>query len=189
LVKTMLGSKQNSTLCDDSNEFFYYGITNLIKLIFAAIIVSLLIINFVFESVSVDGNSMYPTLESNDRLIIEKVTYYFRKPKYNDIIVFKNPQNISERFIKRVIAVENQNIRIADNKLYINGILKEENLIFNKTIEDFNEIIVPENCVFVLGDNRNESIDSRIIGSINFKLISGKAAMRITPINRIGRIR
>jgi len=159
------------------------------KFILIAIIVATIILTFILETVSVDGSSMYPTLRNNDRLIIEKVTYHFRKPKAEDIIVMKNPQNTGERYIKRIIAVEGDKVEIYDNKVYINGKLKYEPYIYENRISDFNEIIVPKNTVFVLGDNRNNSIDSRILGTIDLKLISGRAVIRLLPFNKAGRIK
>jgi signal peptidase I len=168
------------------------NIIELIKSIFIAIIAAMLIITFVFETVSVDGQSMSPTLAHRDRLIVEKVSYYFRKPKVNDIIVLKYPADTREKFIKRVIAVAGDKVKIEDNRLFINGIEKDEPYIKETFINGYyNEVTVPENTIFVLGDNRNNSRDSRVpdVGFVNLKLIVGKAALRIYPFNKIGRIR
>lgn len=172
-----------------NNVKFKTELFELVKSILIAIIVAIIIIAFIFQTVSVDGSSMYPTLRNNDRLIIEKVTYYFQKPKSMDIIVMKNPRNNSERYIKRIIAVEGDKIEIYNNKVYINGSLKDEPYLFENRINDFGEITVPKNTVFVLGDNRNNSTDSRILGPINLKLIVGKAFIRLLPFNKAGRIR
>ena len=110
-------------------------IIELIKSIFIAIIAAMLIIAFVFETVSVDGQSMSPTLAHKDRLIVEKVSYYFRKPKVNDIIVLKYPADTREKFIKRVIAVAGDKVKIEDNRLFINGIEKDEPYIKENFIE------------------------------------------------------
>jgi signal peptidase I len=167
-------------------------IIELIKSIFIAIIAAMLIITFVFETVSVDGQSMSPTLSHKDRLIVEKVSYYFKNPKVNDIIVLKYPADTREKFIKRVIAVAGDKVKIEDNRLFINGIEKDEPYIKENFINGFyNEVTVPENTIFVLGDNRNNSKDSRFpdVGFVNLKLIVGRAALRIYPFNSIGRIR
>jgi signal peptidase I len=167
-------------------------IMELIKSIFIAIIVAILIITFVFETVSVDGSSMFPTLSHKDRLIVEKVSYYFRNPKANDIVVIKYPADTREKFIKRVIAVGGDRVKIEDNRLYINGIEKDEPYLKEKFINGYyNEVTIPENTIFVLGDNRNNSKDSRFpdVGFVSLKLVVGKAALRIYPFNKIGRIR
>jgi len=156
------------------------------KSIIIAVILALLIINFVFETVSVEGRSMFSTLDNKDRLIVEKVSYYFSKPKPGDIVVIKNPQNIKERFIKRVVAVAGDRVKIENNKLFINDKPKDEIYIHDNIMTDFEEITVPKNTVFVLGDNRNNSKDSRMVGSIDLKLVVGKATIRLYPFDKIG---
>lgn len=167
-------------------------IVELIKSILIAVIAAVLIITFVFETVSVDGQSMLPTLNHKDRLIVEKVSYYFRKPDVGDIVVFKYPADTREKFIKRVVAVAGDKVRIENNKLYVNDKEIDEPYLNEKIINGFyNEAVVPENTIFVLGDNRNYSRDSRFpdVGFISNKLVVGKASLRIYPLNKIGRIR
>ncbi|WP_315114900.1 signal peptidase I [uncultured Clostridium sp.] len=161
------------------------------KSILMAIIAAFLIITFVFETVSVDGLSMYPTLNNKDRLIVEKVTYYFRKPKPGDIVVIKYPANPKEKFIKRVIATGGDKIRIEDNKVYVNDKPLEENYINEETMENFYEVTIPENTIFVMGDNRNNSLDSRNqkVGFVKYNMVVGKAALRLYPFNKFGTLK
>lgn len=159
------------------------------KSVIIAIVAALLIITFVFETVSVDGLSMFPTLNNKDRLIVEKVSYYFREPKAGDIVVIKYPADTREKFIKRVVATGGDRVKIQDNKLYINGQIKEESYINEQNINGFyNEVTVPKDTIFVLGDNRNNSRDSRFpdVGFVSLKLVVGRAALRIYPFNRFG---
>lgn len=168
------------------------NLIELAKSVIIAIVAAVLIITFVFETVSVDGLSMFPTLNNKDRLIVEKVSYYFRDPKVNDIVVLKYPADTREKFIKRVVAVSGDKVKIEDNRLFINGVEKDEPYLNEKFINGFfNEVTVPENTVFVLGDNRNNSRDSRFpdVGFVNKKLIVGRAVLRLYPFNKIGRIR
>lgn len=155
---------------------------------FAAV---MLICNFFFYPVSVEGESMFPTLRNNDKLIIEKITYYFKNPERGDIVVIKYPADISQRFIKRIAAVAGDKVKIENNILYINDKPQDEPYLLENTMQDFNEVTVPENTIFVLGDNRNNSVDSRSpdVGFVNKKLILGKAVLRLLPLKYWGRIR
>ncbi|QBD84817.1 signal peptidase I [Clostridium tetani] len=158
------------------------------KSILIAIIAAFFIITFIFETVSVDGHSMYPTLNNRDRLIVEKVTYYFREPKKGDIVVIKYPKNPKEKFIKRVIATGGDRVRVEDNKVYVNDEPKDENYIFEQRMEDFHEVKIPEGTIFVMGDNRNNSLDSRDerVGFVKLNMVVGKATLRIYPFKKWG---
>lgn len=160
------------------------------KSMIIAIIAAFFIITFVFESVSVDGHSMDPTLNNKDRLIVEKVTYHFTDPKPGDVVVIKYPANPREKFIKRVVAVGGDKVRIENSKLYINDVPKDEPYILETNMRDFNQVIIPQNTVFVLGDNRNNSRDSRYsdVGFVDYKMVVGRAALRIFPFSRFGKL-
>ena len=163
----------------------------LVKSIAISFIIAVFIINFLFQIVIVDGESMVPTLQNNDKLILEKVSYRIMNPKINDIVVIKYPADIRERIIKRIIAVPGDTVKINDNILYINGETINEYYINEDFMSDYDEIQVPQDSVFVLGDNRNFSNDSRSsdIGFVKLNLIEGKAVIRLYPFNKMGRIR
>lgn len=173
-------------------------ITQLFKSIIIALIASMLIITFVFQTVCVEGNSMYKTLHNGDKIIVEKVSYYFHMPKRNDIIVFKCPSNTKEKYIKRVIAVAGDKVKIDSDRVYVNGKMLKENYTFYEknqyddlTIHYYEETTVPKDTVFVLGDNRYNSEDSRskYVGFVSKKLIVGRATLKIYPFKNVGRIR
>lgn len=182
--------------------------TNSVKEIFQwaqsiiiAIVIALLIRAFIFEPVLVDGHSMDNTLNNGQRLIEYKLGYFFSHPKRGDIIVLQYQKGILKflplpdpkeiDYIKRVIGVPGDKIDIRDGNVYINGDELEEPYAKGKTLPlgmKFPDV-VPLNNVFVLGDNRENSSDSRRIGYIDYSRIRGKATFKIWPFKDIGRIK
>lgn len=165
------------------------------KSIIIAVIAAFLIMTFIGRTVSVEGSSMNPTLNNKDRLILEKVTYYFKKPKNGDIVVIKYPSDTKQNFIKRVIAVGGDKLKIVNHEVYVNGVKMKEPYINEPMNADIDssfqeETVIPEGTVFVMGDNRNHSEDSRYsdVGFVPLKLVVGKAVFRIYPLNKIGKV-
>ncbi|MBQ9846041.1 MAG: signal peptidase I [Oscillospiraceae bacterium] len=158
--------------------------------IMVSLIVITLIIVFAFRAVSVDGDSMLPTLHHGERLI---TTNLFYTPEKGDIVVLDKNNELGKPLVKRVIATEGDTIRIdyTTGDVYVNGELLEESYILEKiepvSINDI-ETTIKEGYVFVMGDNRNDSLDSRSqnIGQVNTKNILGKALFRIYPFDSIG---
>ena len=155
-----------------------------------AVIIALLVRNFVFTLVLVDGDSMQNTLQDKERLVVSRLPY---TPKYGDIIIFKPKSDPSKVFVKRVIATEGQTVSINydEGKVYVDGKALDEPYIKEQMVrkfyyQDFGPEVVPEDCVFVLGDNRNSSHDSRSpdVGMVHKKTILGKAVLRFWPINK-----
>ncbi|MDD3839633.1 MAG: signal peptidase I [Clostridia bacterium] len=161
-----------------------------IQAIVIAIVLAFVIKTFLFDTLRVDGSSMEPTLHDNDRLIISKISYIVDQPKRGDIAVFKYPGNPKEYYIKRVIAIGNDKIKIENGNVYVNGELKIEPYIKEKTIVGFKESVIPEGTIFVLGDNRNDSTDSRrpSVGYVPLDNMVGKAVFRIWPFDKINLI-
>jgi signal peptidase I len=164
-------------------------------LITIALTLALLIRTFIAEPRLIPSASMYPTLHTGDRLVIEKVSYRFHPPKIGDIIVFSSPQELQRRgypqnqaFIKRVIGEPGSVISIAQGKVYRNGKALTEDYIAEPTNDPFPEIKVPEGAFFVMGDNRNDSNDSRYWGFVPRQKVIGRATFRFWPLNRIGLI-
>lgn len=149
------------------------------------IILVIIIRTFIVTPVSVDGDSMYPTLKDNEILILKK---YDKDIKRFDIIVFKNG---STKLIKRVIGLPGETVEYKSNKLYINGEELEDIKLFTKTsdfnLESLDIKVIPDDMYFVLGDNRTNSSDSRIIGLISKKDIMGITSFRLFPLDRIGK--
>ncbi len=155
-----------------------------VQAIVIAFILSILIKTFLFEVILVDGYSMYPTLHEKDRIIASKLTYRISTPKRGDIVIFKNPDDMRLNYIKRVIGVAGDRIEIRDGVVFVNGEPSEESYINEPPFDDFYEQIVPEDTIFVLGDNRNHSRDSRDpnVGFIPLENVLGKAKIRIWPV-------
>ncbi len=155
-----------------------------------ALIISIIVFIFIFRIVDVVGDSMNPTLINGDKLVVSDVFY---KPKQGDIVIFRKDEYKAEALVKRVIATEGQTIEIDFDRgrVYVDGELLDEPYIAEPTRNqlDFQgPQTVPEGCVFVMGDNRNASSDSRRaeIGMVDERLIVGKVLLRIFPLDSIG---
>ncbi|MBM7623540.1 signal peptidase I [Sporohalobacter salinus] len=153
-----------------------------------AIILSFLIITFVVQAFFIPSGSMEPTLKPGDRIFVNKFIYRFQDPQRFDIIVFKYPVDPHKKFIKRVIGLPGDTVKIVDGTVYVNGKAIEEDYTLNKGYSDYHKIEVPSQNYFVLGDNRNNSEDSRFWGFVPRENIVGEALFRFWPITRIGAI-
>lgn len=151
-----------------------------------ALVLASFIMVFITQSYLVQGSSMEPTLYNGERLMVDKVTYRFREPKRGEIIVFRYPSDPRRRFIKRVIGLPGDQVEVRKHLVYVNGVPLDEPYIKGPTYRDFGPMIVPEGTYFVLGDNRNNSDDSRFpdVGPVPRKLIVGRALLLYWPITR-----
>lgn len=147
------------------------------------IIVVLLIKHYIITPIKVNGNSMNNTLKDKDIMILDKISYRFQEIKRFDIVVVKKG---NDYLIKRVIGLPGETVEYKNNKLYINGKNIDEKFIHEKTNDFIMEEKIPDDCYFVVGDNRPVSNDSRYIGVINKKDILGKTSLVIFPFSRIG---
>ena len=147
------------------------------------IILVLLVKQFIITPIKVNGASMNDTLYDKDIMILDKISYNFKKIERFDIVVINKD---GEYLIKRVIGLPGEIVEYKDNNLYINDELVEENFK-HKVTDDFKlEEIIPEDSYFVVGDNRGDSLDSRIIGLIKEDEILGKTSLVLFPFKRIG---
>lgn len=133
-------------------------------LVFAvAFLMAFLINRFVIFKVEVPSGSMENTIMTGDKVFTSRLSYYFSDPKRGDIVVFPYPDNEKIDYIKRIVGVPGDKIEIREGILYINDELYEEEYILEPMDkEDFGPVVVPDGCYFMMGDNRNSSMDSRI---------------------------
>lgn len=164
-----------------------------LQLIVIALCLALLIRTFVAEPRYIPSDSMLPTLEMGDRLVVEKISYRFRPPTTGDIIVFEPPQQLQklgyaqdQAFIKRIIGEPGQVVSIAHGKVYLNSEPLLEDYIAEPPAYQWGPQQVPEQEFFVMGDNRNDSNDSHVWGFLPKKKIIGRARFRFWPLDRIG---
>lgn len=150
---------------------------------------------FVIEPFEVPSASMETTIMTGDRLFVEKITYHFSQPKAGDIVVFSDPQLPSRVLVKRVIATEGQTVNLVNGFVYVDGVKQNEpytqgsSYPLSKTASNVSisyPYTVPAGEVWVMGDNRENSSDSRYFGPIDANSIFGKALVTYWPLNRIG---
>lgn len=164
----------------------------LIKVVLLAGVTIVLVRHFLFKPFYVQGESMLPNFEQSDYLIIDQLTYGLRgkNPQRGDVIVFESPVNPKEFYLKRVIGLPGERVKIESEKVFIyndehpQGIELDEPYIPDVTAGSTNVSLQPHQY-FVLGDNRDESFDSRRFGPIDEGTIVGKAWIRGWPLNRI----
>src|SRR5690606_30920549 len=126
-----------------------------------AVIMALLIMTFVARAFTVDGPSMMPTLRHGERLLVDKLTYRFAEPQRGDIVVFRYPSDPRQHFIKRLIGLPGDTVEVRNGRVLVNGVALEENYVLQPPLGRYGPRTVPEGAYFVLGDNRNNSEDSR----------------------------
>jgi signal peptidase I len=133
---------------------------------------------------------MEPTLHSGERLLINKFIYRFTQPKPGDIVVFHPAVRPRDDYIKRVIAVAGQTVEIRDGRVWVDGKPLAEPYLSEATYGQFGPVRIPQGRLFVLGDNRNNSQDSRYpeVGLVPLKSVIGKAALRYWPLGRLSLI-
>lgn len=171
----------------ESKRRNWFQVFDAVGSVVLALIIIFLCFTFVFRAVNVVGKSMQPTLYDGDWLLVSDKKTYER----GDIIIITQPNDVDEPLVKRVIATggETINIDFATHEVFVNGELLDEDYIKEPTALFYDvkfPYVVPEGCVFAMGDNRNDSLDSRSsrIGPIDERYILGKAVARILPFGK-----
>ncbi|KAG7573096.1 LexA/Signal peptidase-like superfamily [Arabidopsis suecica] len=196
---------KGGTLCDDDDEDkesrsggsgWVNKLLNICsedaKAAFTAVTVSILFRSALAEPKSIPSTSMYPTLDVGDRVMAEKVSYFFRKPEVSDIVIFKAPPILldydyssNDVFIKRIVASEGDWVEVRDGKLFVNDIVQEEDFVLEPMSYEMEPMFVPKGYVFVLGDNRNKSFDSHNWGPLPIENIVGRSVFRYWPPSKV----
>jgi signal peptidase I len=169
----------------------YDSIGRWVRDVLISMVVSLFIIMFLYQPVRVEGTSMMPGLEDHERLFINKVAYRFGSINRGDIIVFLYPRDESKSYIKRVIALPGDHIRIDHGRVFVNGKFLPEPYVPRRFRDEKSlaPMVVPPGNYFVLGDHRDLASDSRDFGPVPRRLIYGKAAFAYWPADMIGAVR
>ena len=160
------------------------------------IVAAALVRTFVIEAYEVPTGSMISTIEPGDRILSERISYRMHEPNRGDIITFTNPMNPEQTLVKRTIAVEGDVVDIQNDCLYVNGELQHEDYTHGKPTRQLSPTFknmqidypytVPEDCIWVMGDNRTNSSDSRYFGPIETSTVSGHVVFRYWPFDRFG---
>lgn len=158
-----------------------------------AVVIGVLIVTFVVQRTLVHDISMQPTLVDGDNLIVEKLSTKLGGLKRGDIIVFYSPEE-KKQLIKRLIALAGDKVEIKEGKVFVNDKEVKEEYLGDVITEplgnlEYSKLTIPKGYVYVLGDNRPNSTDSRILGPIETSKISGRAIFRFFPFNKFGKLK
>ncbi len=160
-----------------------------------SILIAVVLIVFIYQPVKVEGTSMEPGLTDNERIFINKFTYKLKLGdiRRGDTVVFWYPNDTTKSYIKRVIGLPGDHIRIAEGQVYVNEALLAEDYVPKASRDQMSweggaDVRVPSNCYFVLGDHRNSSSDSRSWGWVPRDNIYGKAVFVYWPLDKMGRV-
>jgi signal peptidase I len=156
-----------------------------------SLIVSAFIIVFLYQPVKVEGTSMLPGLTDQERIFINKFVYHLEPISRGDIVVFRYPRDTAKSYIKRVIAVAGDRVRIDNGRVYVNGKRLRETYLPDDYRDDrsYPETVVPNDSYFLLGDHRSSSSDSRDFGPVDREYIYGKAVFVYWPVEKMGALK
>jgi signal peptidase I len=153
-----------------------------------AIVIAVLINLFLAQATRVYGSSMEPNLHTDQRLVVEKVSYRLHTPHRGDVVVVRMPERGPDLLIKRIIALPGETIDIRNGTVYINQQPLDEPYLVRRSGSSYGPTTVPEGHVFVLGDNRGASNDSRVFGAVSIDRIVGRAWLSYWPIDLLGTV-
>ncbi len=166
------------------------SIWDIIKFILLALVIVIPIRLFVAQPFLVNGRSMDPTLKDRDYLIVDELSYHLREPHRGEVIIFRYPLDTKQHFVKRLIGVPGDTVKIINGSVTVitkegETIKLDDSYVTNHSYESLVDIVVPEGQLFVMGDNRAESYDSRSWRFLPMKLATGRAIFRLYPFSKI----
>jgi len=169
---------------------FFLFVWEILKIVFIALVIVIPIRYFLFQPFIVKGQSMEPNFEDSNYLIVDELSYRFRDPQRGEVVVFRYPRNVSQRFIKRIIGLPGEKIEIEASVVMVDGKILDESEYFPSGVQTLGniQISLDENEYFVLGDNRISSFDSRQWGTLPRKNIIGRVLIRAWPITTLTKI-
>jgi len=169
---------------------FFLFVWEILKIVLIALVIVIPIRYFLFQPFIVKGQSMEPNFENSNYLIVDELSYRFRDPQRGEVVVFRYPKNISQRFIKRIIGLPGEKIEIEAGVVMMNGKILDESKYLPSGVQTTGntQISLDENEYFVLGDNRISSFDSRQWGVLPRKNIVGRVYFRAWPITALAKI-
>ncbi len=189
VIRTSIKRKAVSDLASRARRFLLRALRKGVRTALPTILVSLFINVFVAQAMTVRGPSMKPNLNYNQRVMVEKITYCFiHGPRRGDVVIIDMPGE-KELLVKRVVALPGETVAVQDGQVFINGQPLEEPWATRHGGKDYPPTRVPSQHVFVLGDNREESRDSRFFGPVPVDQIGGRVRFIVWPFDRIGQIR
>jgi signal peptidase I len=173
-------ARRSALLSQVGEELFAWA-----KTLTSAAVYATLIVTFGFQVARVEGQSMAPTLEDQDRLIVNKLAYLLDSPKIGDVVMLIYPKDPSKSFVKRIVAEPLDTVRIVEGKVYVNDELRPDEFIPDeyRGSDDLATEVVAEGYYFVMGDHRNNSSDSRHWGFVPKKYILGRVQLRWWPFS------
>jgi len=154
--------------------------------ILPAVVIAILINLFLAQATRVYGSSMEPNLHTDQRLVVEKVSYRFHDPQRGDVVVIRMPERGPELLIKRIIALPGETIEIRNGQVLINGNAIDEPYLTQPTRGSYGPTTISEGYVFVMGDNRGASNDSRVFGPVELEQVVGRAWVSYWPLEQLG---
>lgn len=180
----------------DALKNFFGTIWDFVEAVVFALVIFFVCYLFLFQPNQVKGRSMETTFHNGEYILTDKISYRFGLPKRGDVVVFRSPKNSDVDFIKRIIALPGERVKIAGGRVLVNGELLDESIYLDPTaytgaesfLAENKEITVPDGRYFVMGDNRTHSSDSRDFGPVPPSDFLGKVFFRYWPAERFGKI-